>query len=81
MTVARRLSNRLLIVIFINSESIKKRQTTFWKCQDKGYDVIILKFGLRINAVYYFKDQRRPLNRLAVTVMFRGTPCITSNTH
>jgi len=33
--------------------------------------ILPLKFGLRINAVNYFKDERRPQIRLA-TVMFGG---------
>ena len=36
--------------------------------------ILLLKLGLRINAATYFKDQSRPLSRLA-TVMFRGTLC------
>ena len=40
--------------------------------------MLLLIFGLQINAVNYFKDQRQPLNRLS-TLMFRGTPRITLN--
>ena len=44
----------------------QKRQTTIWKCQDKGYFVIIssriflLKKSLRKNAANNFKVIRRP---------------------
>ena len=36
--------------------------------------ILLLKFGLRINAVNYFNDQRWSSSRL-VTVMFHETPC------
>ena len=59
----------------------QKRQTTFRKCKDQGYFVImnfrivLLKLSSQINAVHYFKARRRPSICLA-TIMFRGTPCI-----
>ena len=57
----------------------RKRQITFWKCQDQRYFVIkpTVEFYF-YNLVYQY--QRRPSTRLA-TLMFCGTPCITSNTN
>ena len=57
----------------------QKRQTTFWKWQDKGYFVIIvsrnllLKLGWQINAANYIKNQDD------IQVMFRGTPCSSNS--
>ena len=67
---------------FISRAILKaqKRQTTFWKWQDKGNFVIIisrnllLKLGWQINAANYIKNQD-DIQVVLHTVMFRGTPC------
>ena len=68
---------------FISRAILKaqKRQTTFWKWQDKGNFVIIisgnllLKLGWKINAANYIKNQD-DIQVVLHTVMFRGTPCM-----
>ena len=58
-------------------------QTTFWEGQDSflffifNFRILLLRFGLQINATNYFTYQRRPTFRLP-SVMFRGTPCTFS---
>ena len=69
---------------FISRAILKaqKRQTTFWKWQDKGNFVIIisrnllLNLGWQINAANYIKNQD-DIQVVLHTVMFRGTPCIS----
>ena len=62
--------------LFISRANTKKRQTTFWKCQDKEYFVIIfsrillLKVGWQINAANDIKNQRRPSIRLSTHVLW-----------
>ena len=68
--------------LFISRAILKaqKRQTTFWKWQDKGNFVIIisrnslLKLDWQINAANYIKNQD-DIQVVLHTVMFRGTPC------
>ena len=68
---------------FISRAILKaqKRQTTFWKWQDKENFVIIisrnslLKLDWQINAANYIKNQD-DIQVVLYTVMFRGTPCI-----
>ena len=75
---------RNLNKFFISRAILKaqKRQTTFWKWQDKGNFVIIisrnllLKLGWQINAANYIKNQD-DIQVVLHTVMFRGTPCIS----
>ena len=73
---------------FISRAILKaqKRQTTFWKWQDKGNFVIIifrnllLKLGWQINAANYIKNQD-DIQVVLHTVMFRALYHYTKSKH
>ena len=77
----------LRMLIFFISRVISKaqnKQTTFWKCQDKGYFVITIPkfFSSKIRLTKKMQQRAKikdDLQVLIATVMFRGTACIPSS--